>query len=58
MNDFDKTFVITFNNSFLKVKLNCDKEKTLILKVHQCRFENFTVCSGSYESNTLKISHS
>ena len=26
MNDFDKTFVRTFRNSFLKLELNCDKE--------------------------------
>ena len=24
MNDFDKTFKLAFNNSFLKIKLNCD----------------------------------
>ena len=29
-----------------------------ILKVHECRFGSFTVCSGSYENNTLKMSHS
>ena len=33
MNDFDKTFVLALNNSFLKVKINCDKENTLILNV-------------------------
>ena len=26
MNDFDKTFVLAFYNSFLKIKLNCDKK--------------------------------
>ena len=31
MNDFDKTFVLAFYNSFLKIKLNCDKKNTLIL---------------------------
>ena len=30
----------------------------MILKVHKCRFENFTLCLGSYKNNTLKISHS
>ena len=28
------------------------------LKVHQCRFENLPICSCSYKSRTLKISHS
>ena len=31
MNDFDKTFVLAFYNSFLKLKVNCDKENILIL---------------------------
>ena len=31
MNDFDKTFVFAFYNSLVKIKLNCDKENTLIL---------------------------
>ena len=31
MNDFDKTFVLAFYNSFLQIKLNCDKGKRLIL---------------------------
>ena len=31
MNDFDKIFVLAFYNSFLKIKLNCDKENTLHL---------------------------
>ena len=26
MNDFDKTFVLAFYNSFLKIKLNFDKK--------------------------------
>ena len=26
--------------------------------VHLCRFENFTICLGSYKNNTPKISHS
>ena len=25
-NDFDKIFVLAFYNSFLKIKLNCDKK--------------------------------
>ena len=32
MNDFDKNFVLTFYNSFLKVELNCDKENHVIFK--------------------------
>ena len=32
----DKTFVLGFYNSFLKVKLNCDKENILILN---CSFQ-------------------
>ena len=31
MNDFGKTFVLAFYSSFMKIKLNCDKENTLIL---------------------------
>ena len=30
MNDFDKTFVLAFYNSFLKIKLNCDKNSILL----------------------------
>ena len=33
----DKTFVLGFYNSFLKVKLNCDKENMLILNI--CSFQ-------------------
>ena len=32
MNDFDKNFVLTFYNSFLKVELNCDKENHVNFK--------------------------
>ena len=32
MNDFDKTFVLVFNNSFLKIELNCNKEKDIVVK--------------------------
>ena len=35
MNDFDKIFA--FSNSFLKVKLNCDKENMLISNT--CNFQ-------------------
>ena len=28
------------------------------LKVHECRFENLSICSCSYKRNTLNISHS
>ena len=35
MNDFDKNFVLTFYNSFLKVELNCDKENHVIFKYMQ-----------------------
>ena len=31
MNEFDKTVVLTFYNSFLKIELNFDKENMLIL---------------------------
>ena len=37
MNDFDKTFVLAFYNSFLKVELNCNKENILIL--NKCSFQ-------------------
>ena len=30
MNDFDKTFVLAFYNSFLKIESNCDKENMFI----------------------------
>ena len=30
-NDFDKTFVLAFYNSFLKIELDCDKENMIIL---------------------------
>ena len=33
LNYFDRTFVLAFYNSFLKTKLNCDRENTLILNV-------------------------
>ena len=29
-----------------------------LLKVHYCRFENLSMCLGSFKNNTLKISHS
>ena len=34
MNDFGKTFVLAFYSSFLKIKLNCDKENILILNTY------------------------
>ena len=37
MNDFHKTFVLTFYNSFLKIKFNYDKENMLILNT--CSFQ-------------------
>ena len=37
MNDFDKTFVLAFYNSFLKIKLNCDKKNILISNT--CSFQ-------------------
>ena len=45
MNNFDKTFVLAFYNSFLKLKLTCDKENMVILDT--CSFQkkmlsNFT----------------
>ena len=30
---FDKTFVLRFSNSFLKIELNCDNENTIILNM-------------------------
>ena len=35
MNNFDKTFVLAFWNSFLKIKLNCDKENNVNFKYMQ-----------------------
>ena len=37
MKDFDKTFALAFYDSFLKIKLNCDKENKLILNT--CCFQ-------------------
>ena len=37
INDFDKTFVLAFYNSFLKIKLNCDKKNMSILNT--CSFQ-------------------
>ena len=37
MNDFDKTFLLAFNNYFLKIELNLDKESILILNT--CSFQ-------------------
>ena len=34
INDFDKTFVLGFYNSFLKIKLSFDKENMLILNTY------------------------
>ena len=34
MNDFDKTFVLAFYNSFMRIRLNCDKENMLILNTN------------------------
>ena len=36
MHDFDETFVLVFN-SFLKIKLNCDKENMFFLNT--CSFQ-------------------
>ena len=30
----------------------------ILLKAHQCKFENFPLCSNWYKNNTLKSSHS
>ena len=51
------------NRFLIRSHLNFDQILAVIfyveiLKVHKCRFENFTTCSGSYKNNTLKISHS
>ena len=37
MNDVEKTFVLGFYNSFLKIKLNCDEENMVILNT--CSFQ-------------------
>ena len=37
INDFDKTFVLAFYNSFLRIKLNCDKKNMSILNI--CSFQ-------------------
>ena len=38
MNDFDKTFVLAFYNSFFKMKLNCYKNK--YVDFEYMRFQN------------------
>ena len=38
INYFDKKFVLAFDNYFLKIELNCDKYKTLILNARS--FQN------------------
>ena len=42
MNDFDKTFVLSFYNSFLKIELNCDKENIVLNK-------------GSFQKNIFNL---
>ena len=37
ISDFDKTFVLVFYNSFLKIELNCDKENIITLQT--CCFQ-------------------
>ena len=37
MNNFDKTFVLAFYNSFLKIELNCDKEN--MFNLNTCSFQ-------------------
>ena len=37
MNDFDKTFALSFYNSFLKIELNCNKENMIMLNT--CSFQ-------------------
>ena len=38
MNDFDKTSVLAFYNSFLKIKLNCDKKENMLI-LNTCSFQ-------------------
>ena len=38
MNDFDKTFVLRFYNSFVKIELNSDNDIMLILRT--CNLQN------------------
>ena len=35
MNDFDKTFLLAFYRSFLKIKLSCDLKKSVNFKYMQ-----------------------
>ena len=46
MNDFDKTFALTFFFFFQKVKLNCDNENMLILNT--CSFQKKMLSSSRY----------
>ena len=46
MNDFDKTFVLAYYNSFLKIELNCDKENILILNI--CSFQKNMLSNFTY----------
>ena len=45
---------VTSNNFSVTTKQN----KVYVVKVHYCRFENFSIYSNSYQNSTLKISHS
>ena len=45
--------------NILKIKKKINScVRVSLLKVHECRFENLSICSCSYKNNTLKISHS
>ena len=42
MNDFDKTFVLAFCNSFLKIKLNCDNKNSNTCSFQKKMLANLT----------------
>ena len=59
MNDFGKTFVLAFYSSFLKIKLNCDKENILILNIYsfQKMLSNL-ICVPTYSPSKFVLEDS
>ena len=58
MNDFDKTFVVVFNNSFLKIELNCDKDENMLISdawSFQKRMLFKLKCSGLLKMCTWRL---
>ena len=52
MNNFDKTFVLAFYSTFLKIKLTCDKENMLIW--NKCSFQKKMLSNLNETRNSSK----